>query len=233
MSRPRAVILDVDGTLIDTNDAHAHAWVDVCNEFGFPVAFGKVRELIGMGGDRVLPALTGLSEESETGQEMKERRGKVFRERYLPSCRPFPGARELLERMSGDGMRLVVATSASAADMKALLKAAGVADLIEAKASSSDAEESKPAPDIVEAALENAGVPAAEAVMLGDTPYDVKAANRAGVRCVALRSGGWDDEALADAAAIYQDTADLLAHYEESPFGTSAPAAVAPPTGSS
>ncbi|MFL5386598.1 MAG: HAD family hydrolase [Longimicrobiaceae bacterium] len=233
MSRPRAVILDVDGTLIDTNDAHAHAWVDVCNEFGFPVAFGKVRELIGMGGDRVLPALTGLSEESETGQEMKERRGKVFRERYLPSCRPFPCARELLERMSGDGMRLVVATSASADDMKALLKAAGVADLIEAKTSSADAEESKPAPDIVEAALENAGVPAGDAVMLGDTPYDVKAANRAGVRCVALRSGGWDDAALTDAVAIYQDAADLLAHYEESPFGTSGSTAGAPPTTSS
>jgi len=218
MSPPRAVILDVDGTLINTNDAHAHAWVDVCNEFGFPVAFGHVRELIGMGGDRVLPALTGLSEESEMGTQMKERRGKVFRERYLPSCLPFPGARELLERMQGDGMQLVVATSASADDMAALLKAAGVADLIEAKASSSDAEESKPAPDIVEAALANAGVSADEAVMLGDTPYDVKAANRAGVRCVAVRSGGWDDDALSDAVAVYQDTADLLAHYDSSPF---------------
>jgi HAD superfamily hydrolase (TIGR01509 family) len=221
MSRPRAVILDVDGTLIDTNDAHAHAWVDVCNEFGYPVAFGRVRELIGMGGDRVLPALTGLSEEGETGTEMKERRGKVFRERYLPSCLPFPGARELLERFRDDGMRLVVATSASADDMAALLKAAGVADLIEAKASSADAEASKPAPDIVEAALANAGVPAGDAVMLGDTPYDVKAANRAGVRCVALRSGGWDDDALSAAAAVYQDTADLLAHYDQSPFSAS------------
>ena len=115
-------------------------------------------------------------------------------------------------------MQLVVATSASADDMAALLEAAGVADLIEAKASSADAEESKPAPDIVEAALANAGVPADDAVMLGDTPYDVKAANRAGVRCVALRSGGWDDEALSDAAAIYDDTADLLAHYDQSPF---------------
>ena len=218
MSRPRAVILDVDGTLIDTNDAHAHAWVDVCNDFGYDVAFGKVREMIGMGGDRVLPALTGLSEDSETGTEMKERRGKVFRERYLPSCRPFPGARELLQRMKDDGMTLVVATSASADDMAALLKAAGVHDLIEEKASSSDAEASKPAPDIVEAALANAGVSADEAVMLGDTPYDVKAANRAGVRCIAVRSGGWDDEALTDATAVYQDVADLLARYETSPF---------------
>ena len=218
MSPPRAVILDVDGTLIDTNDAHAHAWVDVCNQFGHPVAFGRVRELIGMGGDRVLPALTGMSEESPTGQEMKERRGKIFRERYLPSCRAFPNARELLERMQGDGMRLVVATSASPEDMAALLKAAGVADLIEAKASSADAESSKPAPDIVEAALEEAGCPASEAIMLGDTPYDVKAANRAGVRCVALRSGGWGDGALSGAIAIYRDTADLLESYDESPF---------------
>jgi len=218
MSGLKAVILDVDGTLIDTNDAHAHAWVDVCNEFGHPVGFGRVRELIGMGGDRVLPALTGLSEESPIGQEMKERRGKLFREQYLPSCAPFPRARALLERMQGDGLQLVVATSASPEDMAALLKQAGVSDLIEAKTSSADAESSKPAPDIVEAALGNAGCAPGEAVMLGDTPYDVKAANRAGVRCVALRSGGWDDDALRDAFAIYQDTADLLAHYDASPF---------------
>jgi HAD superfamily hydrolase (TIGR01509 family) len=218
MGRVKAVILDVDGTLIDTNDAHAHAWVDVCAEFGYEVAFGRVREMIGMGGDRVLPALTGLSEDSPIGKEIKERRGKDFRERYLPSCRPFPCARELLERMKGDGLRLVVATSASKEDMAALLKAAGVDDLIHAHASSSDADASKPAPDIVEAALDEAGCAPQEAVMLGDTPYDVKAANRAGVRCVALRSGGWDDEHLADAAAIYDDTADVLAHYDQSPF---------------
>ncbi|HET7463883.1 MAG TPA: HAD family hydrolase [Longimicrobium sp.] len=219
MSRPRAVILDVDGTLIDTNDAHAHAWVEACHEFGHDVPFGKVREMIGMGGDRVLPGLTGLSEESEVGEEMKERRGKIFRERYLPSCQPFPRARELLERFRDDGMQLVVATSASKDDMAALLKAAGVADLIEAKTSSSDADKSKPSPDIVEAALENAGCDPSGAVMLGDTPYDVEAANRAGVRCVALRCGGWNDDALSAAIAIYQDPADLLAHYDTSPFG--------------
>jgi HAD superfamily hydrolase (TIGR01509 family) len=218
VTRPRAVILDVDGTLIDTNDAHAHAWVDVCREFGHEVAFGHVRRMIGMGGDRVLPSLTGLSDESETGEQIKTRRGEIFRERYLPSCQPFPQAREMLERFAADGMQLVVATSASKDDMAALLKAAGIADLVDAKTSSSDAEHSKPAPDIVEAALANAGCEAAEAVMLGDTPYDVEASGRAGVRCVALRCGGWDDAALKDAVAIYQDPADLLAHYETSPF---------------
>jgi HAD superfamily hydrolase (TIGR01509 family) len=220
----RAAILDIDGTLIDTNDAHAHAWVDVCQEFGRPIAFGQVRPLIGMGGDKVLPQLTGLSEESDEGKRIKERRGEIFRERYLASCRPFPQARELLERMRGEGLALVVATSASKDDMAALLKTIGVEELIEARTSSSDAEESKPDPDIVRAALASADASPAEAVMLGDTPYDVEASGRAGVPCIALRCGGWwKDEDLAGAVAIYDDPADLLARYDESPLGRGAP----------
>jgi phosphoglycolate phosphatase-like HAD superfamily hydrolase len=218
MSRPRAVLLDVDGTLIDTNDAHARAWVDVCAEFGITASFAEVRRMIGMGGDRVIPRLTGQPEDSELGKTMKERRGRIFRERYLPECRPFPRTRELLRRMRDDGLGLVVATSASDADLAALLDAAGVADLIEAKTSSEDADASKPAPDIVQAALHRAACAPAGAVMLGDTPYDVQASTRAGVRCVALRCGGWDDGALSGAVAIYDDPADLLAHYDESPF---------------
>jgi HAD superfamily hydrolase (TIGR01509 family) len=216
----RAAILDIDGTLIDTNDAHAHAWVDVCAEFGIEVPFGKIRPLIGMGGDKVLPRITGDEEDSERGKEIKERRGEIFRQRYLPSCRPFPRARELLQRMRDQGLTLVVATSASKDDMAALLKTIGVEDLIDARASSSDAEASKPEPDIVEAALEQAGCRPDEAVMLGDTPYDIESAGRAGVACIALRCGGWwKDEDFRDAAAIFDDPADLLAHYRESPLG--------------
>ena len=220
MTALRAAILDIDGTLIDTNDAHAHAWVDVCAEFGVEVPFGKVRPLIGMGGDKVLPQLTGDEEDSERGKEIKERRGEIFQERYLPSCRPFPQARELLQRMRDQGLTLVVATSASKDDMAALLKKIGVEDLIEARTSSSDAEASKPEPDIVEAALEQAGCQPDEAIMLGDTPYDIESAGRAGVACIALRCGGWwKDEDFSDAAAIFDDPADLLAHYRESPLG--------------
>jgi HAD superfamily hydrolase (TIGR01509 family) len=217
--KPRAVLLDVDGTLIDSNDAHAAAWVDVGREFGFDIDFSHVRRLIGKGGDKVLPELTGLEEDDERGAKMKERRGEIFRERYLATLRPFPHARELLERMREDGLTLSVATSASKEDMGALLEQAGIEDLIEERTSSSDAEESKPDPDIVEAALEAAGVTAEEAVMLGDTPYDVEAARRAGVRCVAVRCGGWGDADLADAVAVYDDPADLLRRYEQSPFG--------------
>jgi HAD superfamily hydrolase (TIGR01509 family) len=214
----RAVILDVDGTLIDSNGAHAAAWVDACREFGHEVDFGHVRRLIGKGGDKVLPELTGIEEDTEAGRRIAERRGEIFRERYLAGLKPFPRARELLQRMKDDGLALVVASSASADDLGALLDQAGVHDLIEEKASSSDAEESKPDPDIVQAALRSAGVRPGEAVMLGDTPYDVESSGRAGVACVGLRCGGWDDEGLAGAVAVYDDPADLLRGYDRSPF---------------
>lgn len=212
----RAVLLDVDGTLIDSNDAHARAWVDVGDEFGHEIEFGRVRWLIGMGGDRVLPELTGLKEESEEGRRMLDRRGEIFRERYLQHLTSFPEVHALLERLHRDGRKLVVATSASEKDLKALLKQAGLEVLIDDSTNSDEAEDSKPAPDIVEAALEKAGVPAGEAVMLGDTPYDVKAAQRAGVDIIGLRCGGWDAHELKGAREVYADPADLLASYDRS-----------------
>lgn len=218
MSRRRVALLDVDGTLIDSNDQHAQAWVDVGREFGIDIDFGYVRRLIGMGGDKVLPAVTGLEEDDPRGEEITERRGEIFREAYLPRLKPFPRARELLERLRDEGWTLVVATSASKEDMGGLLKQAGIRDLIEEKTSSSDAEESKPDPDIIQAALKAADARADEAVMLGDTPYDVEASGRAGVPCVALRCGGWGDADLGDAVAVYDDPADLLARFGESPF---------------
>ncbi|HEX8390794.1 MAG TPA: HAD family hydrolase [Longimicrobium sp.] len=218
MSGLKAVLLDVDGTLMDSNDEHARAWVDVCQEFGFSVDYERVRRMIGMGGDKVLPELTGVDEEDEKGKQMKERRGEIFRERYLPTLKPFPRAAELLRRFSDAGLTLVVATSASKTDMQGLLKQGGLESLMDEKTSSSDAEASKPDPDIVEAALKRAGCAPDEALMLGDTPYDIQAANRAGVRCVAVTCGGWSAEELGDAVAVYRDPADLLARFHESPF---------------
>jgi HAD superfamily hydrolase (TIGR01509 family) len=212
----KAVLLDVDGTLIDSNDAHARAWVDVGDEFGHEIEFGQVRWLVGMGGDRVLPQLTGLQEESAKGRKILERRGEIFRERYLPRLCPFAGTHELLERMRADGLTLVIATSAAEEDLKALLKQAHLEYLIDESTSSDEAESSKPAPDIVVAALEKSGAAAADAIMLGDTPYDVKAARSAGVRIIGVRCGGWNDKELIGAAEIYENPADLLLKYERS-----------------
>ncbi len=221
MAGIKAILLDVDGTLIDSNDAHANAWVDVGRESGHPIAFDDVRRLIGMGGDRVLPQLTGVEEDSAEGKRISKRRGEIFLSSYLPSLQPFADARALLQRMSHDGYTLVTASSASEKDLAALLEQAGLEDLIDGTTSSDDAESSKPSPDILEAALERAGCSAEEAVMIGDTPYDVQAAVRAGVRCIAFRCGGWGEDALADAIEVYDDPSHLLRAYDESVLGTS------------
>ena len=223
----RTVLLDIDGTLIDSNDAHARAWVDSLRAHGYVVPFEQIRPLIGMGGDKVLPALTGLDPESGEAERMSKTRSELFLERELPSLRPTRGARPLLEHMLHVGLELVVATSAKVDEVRALLEQAGVSDLIQLASSADDAERSKPDPDIVQAALRLSGSQAAHSAMIGDTPYDLEAAARARVPAIALRCGGWwNDDALAQATAIYDDPADLLAHFEESPLGrgTRAPA---------
>lgn len=219
--RLKAVLLDVDGTLLDSNDAHARAWVDVGAEFGLDIAYEHARRLIGMGGDKVLPELTGEEDGSEKGEQIKERRTRIFMERYAPDLRPTPGARALCERLRDRGLKLVVATSANEQEMGVLLDKAGVRDLMQGATNADDAENSKPDPDIVRAALDEAGCGAGETLMLGDTPYDVEAARRAGVGIVAVRCGGWGDEDLRDAVAVFDHPADLLAHWDESPFGRS------------
>ncbi len=214
----RTILLDIDGTLIDSNDAHARAWVSAFAEHGYVVPFHDIRRLIGKGGDKLIPELTGLDPASGEGERISATRGEFFRSRELSTLRATPGARALLERLRSAGLELVVATSAQADEVTALLEQASLGDLIQAAASSDDASRSKPDPDIVQAALRKAGSQAAHSAMLGDTPYDVEAATRARVPIVALRCGGWDDAGLAGAAAVYDDPADLLAHFERSPF---------------
>jgi HAD superfamily hydrolase (TIGR01509 family) len=215
----QGVIFDVDGTLVDSNDAHAQSWVDTFAEAGYEVPFEVVRPLIGMGADKLLPKTIGIRHDSEQGKKLIKRRSEIFRERYLPNLRPLPGARGLVLRVRDDGLKAIVATSAKDDELKGLLKAAEVDDLMEEKATASDAKRSKPDPDIVEAAIEESGLPSSNAVMIGDTPYDVEAATQAGVRVIAFRSGGWDDASLKGAAQIYDGPADLLAHYDASLLG--------------
>lgn len=214
-----AVLLDIDGTLLDSNDAHAQAWSDTLREAGFEVGSEAVRPLVGMGSDKLLPELTGVDAESEQGKQLVARRKEIFAKEYLPSIRPFPKANELLARMRADGLRLVVATSASEDELRGLLHALGAEWLLDEATSSSDAAESKPDPDIVRAAVDRAGVSPDRCVMIGDTPYDVEAATRARVPIIALRCGGWGDDDLRGAVEIYDDPAMLLARYARSAIG--------------
>ena len=215
----RGVIFDVDGTLVDSNDAHAQSWVDTFGEAGYDVPFEAVRPLIGMGGDKLLPKAIDVRHDSKEGKKLSERRSEIFRRDYLPGLRALEGSRALVQRVRDEGLKPVVATSAKDEELKGLLKAAEVADLMEEKATASDAKRSKPDPDIVEAAIEQAGMEAPELVMIGDTPYDVEAATRAGIPIIGFRSGGWGDADLAGAVEIYDGPAHLLEEYASSLLG--------------
>jgi phosphoglycolate phosphatase-like HAD superfamily hydrolase len=212
----RAVLFDVDGTLVDSNDAHARAWVDAFGEAGVTVSFQDVRRAIGMGGDKLMPRVSGLTEDSPRGAAIAARRREIFKTSYLPHLKAFRDADRLAAALGAAGRTLVAASSAKRDELRPLLQVAGVDALFDAATSSDDAEESKPDPDIVEAALRKARASAHESVMIGDTPYDMEAARGAGVPAIAFRCGGWSDDDLRGAAEIYDGPWDLLARLARS-----------------
>jgi phosphoglycolate phosphatase-like HAD superfamily hydrolase len=192
--------------------------VETLAEAGYEVPFDVIWPMVGMGGDKLLPSATGIESDSPLGKRLSKRRWDLFRKSYLPGLQPTPGARALVTRMKSDGLELLVASSAKGDELQLLLEAATVADLIRLRTSASDAKESKPDPDIVEAAVRNSGFEADELMMLGDTPYDVQAAIGAHVQLIGLLSGGWTMAELSGAIAIYDDPADLLSWYDDSPM---------------
>jgi HAD superfamily hydrolase (TIGR01509 family) len=219
MDRIRAALLDVDGTLVDSNDAHALSWAETLCAFGHRVTFDEVRRRIGEGGDKLLSQLANIDDESPPGREIADAR-KVAFGKLRDAIRPFDGARDLIEALRARGIAIVVATSAAADEIEPLLRIAAVDDLIDARTTSDDAARSKPDPDIVKAAIARSGAAPHACVMIGDTPYDVAAAKRAGAHVIALRCGGWNDDALAGADAIYDGPRDLWKQLDRSILAT-------------
>jgi HAD superfamily hydrolase (TIGR01509 family) len=212
------VILDVDGTLIDSNDAHAHAFVEALAQFGYDVPYEEIRNLIGMGSDNLLPAAIDIDPDSPLRKKIADKRKTIFNNEYMPHIRPFPKVRELVERLEAEGLTVVVASSGEKEEVAHMLEMAEIDELVESTTSSADAENSKPDADIIQAALDKLHCTAEEVIMIGDTPYDIEAAGKAGVPVIAVRCGGFSDDDLADAIAIYDSPADLLAQYDESPL---------------
>lgn len=218
-TKVKGVLLDIDGTLVLSNDAHAAAWHEAFAEHGYELPLEDIRRLIGMGGDKLMPALVPrLSDSEGEGKTIKERRSELFLQKYVDGLKPAPGARQLVEAIKDAGLTPVAASSAKADELQALLAAAGIDGLLDEATTSDDADNSKPDPDIIQEALKKSGLSPDEAVMVGDTPYDIEAAGKAGVRCIALRCGGWSDPDLHGAIAIYDDPGDLLAHRAEVGF---------------
>lgn len=214
-----AVIFDVDGTLVDTVDMHAEAWQRAFKEFGKNLEFQAVREQIGKGGDQLMPEFLTKEEMSDFSEKLEKRRTEIFDNEYLPKTKPFPKVRELVERIKKDGIKVVLASSATDEEVKFFKKVMNIADLLEAETTSDDAEESKPEPDIFEAALKKIGNPdASKCVVVGDTPYDAIAAGKINLRTIGVLSGGFPESSLTDAGCveIYLNPADLLARYGES-----------------
>ena len=212
------VLLDIDGTLVMSNQAHAEAWSQALALHGYPIASEQILPLIGMGSDRLLDRLVpGMSPDEGEGKEIADTRANIFKRQFMPSLQAAPGSRELVKRLIVEGKQVVIATSAKDEELESLKMAAGIADLVSEHTTSDEVESSKPAPDVVEAALEKAGSSRDETLMIGDTPYDVEAGRRAGVGVIAVRCGGHDAD-LKDAIAVFDDPRDLLDHYDESPL---------------
>lgn len=217
----KAVIFDIDGTLIDSVDLHAHAWAEAFEHFGKKIPYEEVRHQIGKGGDQLMPVFFSKEELDEFGEEMEEYRSRLYKSKYLPRVRAFPKVRELFLRIKEDGKRLALASSAKEEELKTYKRLANIEDLVEEETSADDADKTKPHPDIFEAALEQLGdIDVNEAIVVGDTPYDSEAAGKLDLRTIGVRCGGFPEEELraAGCIAIFDGPADLLARYDESPI---------------
>lgn len=221
---PKAVIFDIDGTLIDSVDQHARAWQEAFRDFGYDLDFQSIRPQIGKGGDQLLPVFLSKNQLDGQGKDLEIHRSKIFKEKYLPSVTAFPAVRALFLRLAENDKRIAIASSAKRDELDTYKTIAGIDDLVHADTSSEDAEKSKPHPDIFEAALDRLdGCGPNDVMVVGDSPYDAEAAAKAGIRTIGVLSGGFSEQDLrrAGCIAIYQDTADLLARYETSPLAAS------------
>jgi HAD superfamily hydrolase (TIGR01509 family) len=216
-NRIKAVLFDLDGTLVDSNDLHIKAWQQVFDEHGHKISRAAIHEQIGKGGDLLVPALIpGITAHEE--KAMSDAHGALFRERYIEQVKPFPGARALLGKAHDAGQRVIFASSASQDDLDYYVRLLDARDIVDTSTSIDDVTHSKPEPDIFAAALKKSGAKADQAIAVGDTPYDIEAATACGIATVAVRSGAFSAEQLAGAVALYPDVGALARDYSTSPL---------------
>jgi HAD superfamily hydrolase (TIGR01549 family) len=214
----RAVLFDIDGTLVDTVDMHAEAWQRAFAHFGKEVAFADVRGQIGKGGDQLMPVFLTKAEVDELGEKLEKWRGDLYLREYLPRAQAFPKVRELFERLRGDGVKLALASSCKEQELDTYKALCRIEDLIEEATTSEDAERTKPHPDVFEAALAGLGkVPARDVLVVGDSPYDAMAAKKIDLGAIGVLCGGFPAAELLKSGytAVYGAPADLLERYEE------------------
>ena len=213
-----AALLDVDGTLIDSNYEHALAWYRAFRQHGIVLPVWRIHRAIGMGGDQLVPALVGEEKDREQGDEIRDTRDSLYKE-LIDEVEPLDGAHDLIVELKERGLRIVLASSSPEDELDhylGLLDARGLADAWTTK---DDVEATKPAPDLVLAALEKAGTQ--NAVMIGDTRWDIQAAAKAGVETIVVMTGGWSKQELleAGAVAVFESVEELRERLDETPLG--------------
>lgn len=217
----RAAIFDIDGTLLDSVDLHARAWVEAFAHFGVETDFAEVRSQIGKGGDELMPVFLPQARIEREGEAIEAYRSDLFKRKYLPKVQPFPGVRALFERVRASGSKIALASSGKRSEVDHYTEILKIGDLVDVATSSDDADRSKPHPDIFAAALKKlAGTPTKAILVIGDTPYDAEAAAKAGLRTIGVLCGGFPEADLSAAGcvAIYRDPQDLLDGFEHSPL---------------
>jgi HAD superfamily hydrolase (TIGR01549 family) len=215
---PKAAILDVDGTLVDTNYQHAIAWYRAFRQHGKTVPVWRIHRHIGMGGDQLVAALAGDNWDEEHGDDVRDAEKALYMA-LIEEVEPLEGARELMEDLKGRGHSVVLASSAKANEVDHYLDLLDARDLADDWTTSADVEATKPEPDLVQAAIEKAGE--GDAVMLGDTVWDVEAAKRAGVETITVLTGGFSEAELRDAGAgwVFESIVELREGLGETPLG--------------
>ncbi len=222
-SRQPAVLLDIDGSLVDSNYLHIHAWRRAFTEVGIAADSWRIHRSIGMDGAALLDSLSGDAEDS-VKQQAKDLHSRYYKQ-SASLLRLLPGARDLMHEVESRDLQVVLATSAPEDELELLREVLESDELVSTMTSSEDVDTAKPKPDIVEVALQRAGVEAARAVFVGDSVWDAEASARAEVTCIGLLSGGISSGELrrGGASAVFDDAADLCRHITRSPIAALIP----------
>ena len=213
-------ILDIDGTLVDTNYQHAVAWYRAFRQHDIVLPIWRIHRHIGMGGDQLVTALTDERTDDEKGDDIRTAEKALYLA-LIEEVEPLRGARDLIERLKDDGKTVVLASSAKEDEVEHYLDLLAARELADSWTTSADVESTKPEPDLVKAALDKAGAEPGDAVMLGDTPWDCEAAARAGVETIGLITGGFSEDELREggSAAVFESLPQLLERLGETPLG--------------
>lgn len=201
----QAMLLDIDGTLVDSNDKHTDCWVEAFARFDKEVPWKTIREQIGKGGDLLVPDTLNAREMQTFGEKLKKDRGELWKKKYMQTVQPFPGVVDAIRALHDRGVKLAFASSSLPGEVEYYVELLGVADLLQGTTSKEDAEFSKPSPEIFRAALERVKSDPAQTLAVGDTPYDILAAHRTPVPIAAVLCGGFPRETLAKAEFLFDD----------------------------